>query len=105
MIFTTLGLVNQGAIDLAVRRVEREFSPDVVRIGYSFEDDSTGAPAIFFRILVRDDAAPINHLKDLARRLSIALMNEVRTDENGLRSVFNYRTVSEQQELQDPAWD
>jgi hypothetical protein len=105
MIFTAAGLVNEAEIESAVRKIEQEFSPDVVRIGYTFADDSTGAPAIFFRILVRDEAAPIAHLKQLAQRISLALMNEARTDENDLRAVFNYRTVSEQQKLQDPAWD
>jgi len=105
MIFTAAGLVNQGAIDSAVRKVEKEFSPDVVRIVHSFEEDSTGTPAISFRVLVRDEAAPISHLKELAQRLSIALMNAARTDENDLRAYFRYRSVSEQQKLQDPAWD
>jgi hypothetical protein len=31
-------------------------------------------------------------------------MNEAKTDENGLYSYFDFRTVSEQNALQDPAW-
>jgi hypothetical protein len=103
MIFTAAGLVNEGAIDFAVRKVEREFSPDVVRIIHSFEQDSNGYPAVFFRIVVRDESAPVAELLRLSRRISVALMNEARTDENDLRAYFNYRSVSEQQKLQDPA--
>lgn len=45
------------------------------------------------------------HLRELAQRLAVALMNAVKTDENGLHSYFNYRSISEQEELRDPAWD
>jgi len=105
MIFTAAGLVNEGAIESAVRKVEKEFSPDVVRINHSFGEDVVEAPAVFFRILVRDEAAPIARLKVLDKRISIALRNEARTDENDLHAYFNYRTVSEQQELRDPSWN
>ena len=105
MIFTRAGLVNQGEIASAVRKVEKEFSPDVVRIRYSFEEDANDYPAVFFRIVVRDEAAPLPRLLELSRRLSLALRNEARTDENDLNAYFNYRSVSEQQELQDPAWE
>jgi hypothetical protein len=53
---------------------------------------------------VRDEAAPITRLKGLARRLSLSLMNEAKTDENDLRAYFDYRGVSERQKLQDPEW-
>ena len=105
MIFTAAGLLNQTEIDSAVRKVEKEFSPQVVRILHSFGEDVNGYPSVFFRIVVRDEDAPIAHLWELSRRLSVALMNEARTDENDLRAIFNYRSVSEQQKLQDPAWD
>jgi hypothetical protein len=105
MSLTATGYVNRGAISSAVRDVERAFSPQVVRIGHSFGEDSAGYPAIYFRILVRDEVAPVAHLKDLARRLGIALMNGVKTDENGLHAYFEYRSVAEQEKLRDPDWD
>jgi hypothetical protein len=55
-----------------------------VRIVHSFGEDHTGFPAIDFRIPVRDEDAPVARLRNLARRLSIALMNRAKTDENGL---------------------
>jgi hypothetical protein len=103
--FTATRLVNQGAIQDAVRAVEKEFSPQVVRIVHSFGEDHAGFPAIYFRILVRDEDAPVARLHDVARRLSIALMNRAKTDENSLNAYFNYRSVSEQEKLRDPDWD
>jgi len=102
---TATGYVNQREIDSAVRAVESAFSSQVVRISHSFGEDNTGSPSIFFRVLVRDEAAPVAHLRELARQLAIALMNGARTDENGLHAYFNYRSVSEQEKLRDPDWD
>jgi hypothetical protein len=105
MALTAPHFVHQGAINSAIRKVEKSFSPQVVRIGHSFGEDATGAPAVFFRVLVRDDAAPTAILRELAQRLAIDLMNEARTDENGLHAYFDFRSLSEQQKLRDPDWD
>lgn len=105
MPLTASGFVHQRAIDSAIRNVAAAFSSQVVRIGHSFGEDVTGSPAIFFRILVSDEAAPAVRLRELAQRVSIALMNEVKTDENGLHAYFDFRSVSEQAKLRDPDWD
>jgi len=106
MALTAPGYVNKAEIEAGVRAVERTFASEVVRIVYSFGEDITETPTLFFRIIVTDDAAePISRLMDLVRRVPIALMNEVRTFENGLHSTFSFRTVSEQQKLQDPDWN
>jgi hypothetical protein len=97
--------VNKDAIDSAVRSVENAFSSQVVRIGYSLGEDVMWYPSIFFRVLVRDEAAPVAHLKELSQRLAIALMNAVKTDENGVHAYFDFRSVSEQEKLRDPLWD
>jgi hypothetical protein len=102
---TASGYITKTAIDSAVRGVQKSFAPDVVRIGYSLEEDWMGHPAIFFRILLRDEATPNEHLEILALELPRALMIEVKTHENGLNAYFDYRSVSEQEQLQDPVWD
>ena len=50
-----------------------------------------GSPSIFFRILVHDEEAPAARLHELAQRLSVALMNDARTDENGLHAVLQFQ--------------
>jgi len=97
--------VHQRALDSAVRSIEDSFSSQVVRIRHSFGEDSSGAPSIFFRVLVRDEAAPIVHLREFAQRISIALMDAARTDENGLHAYFDFRSVFEQARLRDPDWE
>jgi len=97
--------VHQRAFDSAIRNVEDSFSFQVVHIRHSFGEDASGAPAVFFRILVRDEAAPLARLREFAQRISIDLMDAARTDENGLHAYFEFRSASEQARLQDPDWD
>ncbi len=96
--------VNRQEVDAAVERAAQSLAPDVVRIRYSFDDDWTGDPSIFFRVLISDEAASRPRLSDLAHVVSSRLRNEVRTDELGIHAYFNYRSLSEQSELNEPAW-
>ena len=105
MPFVPTAFVHQRVLDSAIRDVENQFSPQIVRIRHSFGEDASGTPSIFFRILVRDEAAPLPSLREFAQRISIALMNAARTDENGLYAYFDFRSVSEQARLQDPDWE
>jgi hypothetical protein len=46
-----------------------------------------------------------NHqLYELSNKVSISLMNEAKTDESGLYAYFDFRSMSEQAKLKDPAW-
>jgi hypothetical protein len=105
MPFVPAAFVHQGALDSAIRTVENSFALKVVHIRHSFGEDASGAPSVFFRVLVRDEAAPIAHLREFAQRISIALMDAAHTDENGLHAYFDFRSVSEQARLHDPDWE
>jgi hypothetical protein len=104
MALTPIGYVNQQEIKSAIQRVESRFAQEVDHINYSFGENLFGAPSIFFRVVVRDEASQMDRLRELARQVSILLMNEARTDENGLYAYFDFRSVSEQAKLQEPAW-
>ena len=105
MSFVPTAFVHQRALDAEVQVVAHSFGSQVVRIRHSFGEDASGAPSVFFRVLVRDEAAPIVYLKEFAQRLSIALMDAARTDENGLHAYFDFSSVSEQARLHDPDWE
>ncbi len=79
-------------------------APDVVRIRYSVGSDWTGDPSIFFRIVLSDDASRNAQLSETAERVALTIRNEVDVEQLGLHSYFNFRTLSEQAELQEPAW-
>jgi hypothetical protein len=104
MTYALRGLVNRQKIEADVQRAAQALAPAVVRIRYSFEDDWTGEPSIFFRIVLADDVAKRPNLSEIIRPIQMKLMDEVRPDEQGLNDYFDYRSSSEQADLKDPAW-
>ena len=58
-------VTKQAEIESAVARVQQSIGPDVVRIRYEIGEDWNGQWAIFFRILLTDDAAR-HRLRDVA---------------------------------------
>jgi hypothetical protein len=96
--------LNVSAVEDAVARVQRQLSPDVVRIRFRFDDDWTGDPSIFFRVLLSDSAGKEPKLFENAERVRRLLRKELKVDEAGMNSFFNFRTESEQAEMNDPDW-
>lgn len=96
--------LNEAEIAASVKRAEAALAPDVVRIRYSFEDDWTGEPSIFFRIVLTDEAFHKPRLSDTVRRISETIRKEVDPEQFGLQSYFNFRIVSGVAERPDPAW-
>jgi hypothetical protein len=96
--------VNQQEIEAGVQRAVQALAPTVVRIRYSFEADWTGDPSIFFRVVLRDEAAKKSKLAGIAERIMFILRREVKPEDHGLQAYFNFRTLSEQNEINEPAW-
>jgi hypothetical protein len=104
MALMTASSVHQQEIDSAVHRVESKFAQAVDHIRYNLGENWIGAPSIFFRVVVRDEASRRDLLLELSEKVSISLMNEAKTDENGLYAYFDFMSMSEQARIQDPAW-
>ena len=98
------GFVNQRQIAEGVEKASQALSPDVVRIRYSLGSDWTGDPSVFFRIVLSDDASSKAHLSETAQRVALTILNEVKAEEVGLHPYFNFRSLSEQSQLKEPAW-
>jgi hypothetical protein len=88
----------------AVKRVEEALRPDVVRIRFSYGDDWTGEESVFYRVLLSDKAAKSKRLGKIAQDISLKLYLDVPASDFGLHSYTNFRSKSEQDELQDPEW-
>lgn len=96
--------VNQQEVDAAVQRAANALAQTVVRIRYDFGSDWTGDPSIFFRIVLTDEAAKRPKLSDIANAIALILMREVKPEEHGLHSYFNFRSAAEQAHLNEPTW-
>jgi len=96
-------VTKQDEIDAAVKQVVAELSPDVVRIRYDIGEDWSGQWAIFFRIVLSDEAAR-RRLRDVARKVVWGLAQRLDFPGMGVFPYHNFRSVSEQARLEEEAW-
>jgi hypothetical protein len=96
-------VTKQSEIQGAINEVERNLAPDVVRIRYEIGEDWSGQWAIFFRVVLTDDAAK-HRLRDVAARVVWGLARQLDFPSMGVFPYHNFRSVSEQAALQEPAW-
>jgi hypothetical protein len=95
----------QGQFDSAVAEVERTLAPQVVRIRYTLGDDWSGEPAVFSRILPSDAASRHDRLWDVTDQVSTVIDQRIEPLEQwGVLPYFNFRSQSEQAQLNEPAW-
>ncbi len=98
------GFVNPNQIDAGVQRARQALAPAVVRIRYGLDNDWSGEPSVFFRVVLSDEAIRKEKLDEIDRRVKLTVLHEVQAEELGLHSYFNFRTLSELEALQEPAW-
>lgn len=105
MAFLAARFANRKEIEAGVQRAAQALAPAVVRIRYNYADDWEGEPSIFFRVVIADEYARNPKLSDLADTVSFKVRNEANTDELGLHAYFEFRTISEQNEIKEPEWE
>jgi hypothetical protein len=96
-------VTKQREIDAAIDQVVAELAPDVVRIRYDIGEDWSGQWAIFFRIVLADEAAK-RRLRDIASKVVWGLANRLDFPGMGVFPYHNFRSISEQAMLQEEAW-
>ena len=96
-------VTKQAEIETAIRRVEQTTGPDVVRIRFEIGEDWSGQWAIFFRIVLTDDAAR-RRLREVAAKVVWGLARELDFPSMGVFPYHNFKSLSEQAMLQEPAW-
>jgi hypothetical protein len=87
-----------------VYRIARDLAPDVVRIRLRVAQDWSEHPAIYFRVVLSDDASRRDRLADVAELVRGKLFEELRLDELDHLPYFRFRSQSEAK-LRGPAWD
>jgi hypothetical protein len=97
-------LAKEPQIDAAVTEVVSQLSPSVRRIRYDIEQDWTGQWAIFFRVLLSDDASKPGNLRQIVPRIIWTMSERLNLPDLGMFPYFNFRSETEQALLRDPAW-
>jgi hypothetical protein len=98
-------IVDQNKIRSGVQRAERALAPDVIRIMFSFAVDVMREYSLFFRIVISDRAAQRDRLRETTQRIIARVLREVKAEELGLQTYFNFRSKSEQALLRDSFWE
>ena len=88
-----------------VDQIARELAPDVVRIRYSSGQDWSEDPAIYFRVILSDEASRRGRLAEVTGLVRARLIDELRLGEMDHIPYFRFRSQSEQAKLHDAAWD
>jgi hypothetical protein len=89
-----------------VDQIARSLAPDVVHIRINVTHDWAGDPAIYFRVLLSDEASRRERLAEVAERVRRDLSNALRLDElEHHHPYFRFRSQSEQAALKGKLWD
>lgn len=97
------GTIKQPEINAAVTEVVRLLTPDVVHIRYDIGRDWSGDWAIFFRVLLSDEASK-KRLQEVTTQVVRRLAERLDFPSMGLFAYHNFRSVSEQAVLREEAW-
>lgn len=106
MAFVPVGFVQQDQLTGEITRAIRALNPaEVVHVVFSIGTDSTDDPALFFRIILTDAASREDSLAEVTGRVQSTLFEAIHPIEKwGLTPYFSFRSVSEQNRLQDRDW-
>ena len=96
-------VTKQPEINAAISEVVELLTPDVVQIRYDIARDWSGDWAIFFRVLLSDEASK-TRLREVATQVVWRLADRLDFPSLGLFPYHNFRSVSEQAVLREEAW-
>jgi hypothetical protein len=100
------GFVNEQQVDRAITAFVRRLGPEVVRVRYNISEDWTGDPAIFFRVVLTDQAGTEEDRRwKVTTRIRTALQDKLKPYERwGLIPFIHFRSKSEQDSLKEESW-
>jgi hypothetical protein len=88
-----------------VDRIVSDLGPEVVHIRFNVAQDWSEHPAVYFRVILSDEATRRDRLADVTGLVREKLSDELRLADLDHIAYFRFRSRSEQAKLQDPAWD
>lgn len=97
--------VQQAQLDEAVGNLKPELGSDVVTLRYTLGQDWSGEPAIFFRVVLSEQASRRDQLRRSTSQIENAIMRRLQPlEEWGVLPYFSFRSMAEQAALQEEAW-
>ncbi len=104
-VYIPRGVAQQGQLAVAIADLERMLGADVVRLRYTIGPNWSDEPAIFFRVLLSDQASRPDRLHEVASRVEAVIQEHLDPLNSwGLVPYYNFRSQTEQEMLKEPAW-
>ena len=99
------GVARQAELAKAIEEIKPMLGTDVVRLTYKLEEDWSGDPSIFFRVVLSDQASSRSEMLAATRRIESLIVEHLRPlEEWGLLHYFNYRSPAEQAARPSDDW-
>jgi hypothetical protein len=92
-----------GTVNAAVAAAESDLKPDVIRLRWHYGSDSCGKDALFFRVVLSDDAAA-NRRREVVNSVMRRLGGYSLGLGLGLFGYINVRSESECQKANEAEW-
>jgi hypothetical protein len=97
--------VDQAELSAQIARIEGALKPSIVRIKATLGEDTSGQPAIYFRVLLTDAASKPARLGQVSRRVRSMIVEELDPfNKWGVYPYVRFRSESEQALMNDPNW-
>jgi hypothetical protein len=79
--------------------------PQVLSVTPTLGDDWDGDSAVFFQVILADNAVPRPQLLAFTKQISWAIVREIRPlEEWGVIPYFDFLTESERAKMKEPSW-
>lgn len=102
--YLPIAVAKEPQIQAAIQAVVSALRPEVQRINYEIAQDWSGQWALFFRVLLSDEAVTQDRLRNVTTNVVWRMSDKLDLPGLGLFPYFNFRSQSEQLVLNEPAW-
>jgi hypothetical protein len=97
--------IHREELDQAIHNIRPTLGPDVVDLTYTLGEDWSGDPAIFFRVVLSDEASRRDRLYKATSEIQSAIVQSIEPLEQwGVLPYFSYRSQAEQAVLLEKPW-
>ena len=99
------GILEREKLDAAIAEVKPLLGKEVVRLNYAIEENWSGQPSIYFRVLLTDRASKPPGLYKVTKRIESIIEQHIDPFNSwDLIPYYHYRNQSEQKMLKEATW-
>jgi hypothetical protein len=105
IVYIAKALAHQTEFFAAIDQIAGTLAPQVLSVTTVLGTDWNGESAVFFDVILADDAAPRAQMAAFTKRVSRAIVQHVRPLEDwGVLPYFNFLTQSGQERIKEATW-